>query len=167
MCRTFHFWFSSHFFVRFTEKKAPIKFYGILLHFSGTYEVAKFWVVKLYLDVSDAIHENDHTKNANCGLPVNVWIFLLKSFCFMMKKDHFKQKLLFWSQVPFKMLLFHSCEPGFFATGTLATNGLKIFPLTKNVATSLPFLMWEGQTFKTICLDEDGGGGYFKTHLIN
>ena len=81
----------------------------------------------------------------------------------MMKKDHFKQKLLFWSQVPFKMLLFHSCEPGFFATGTLATNGLKIFPLTKNVAPSLPFLMWEGQTFKTTCLDEDGGGGYFKT----
>ena len=25
------------------------------------------------------------------------------SFCFMMKKDHFKQKLLLWTQFPFKV----------------------------------------------------------------
>ena len=33
------------------------------------------------------------------------------SFCFMMKKDHFKQKLLLWPQVPFKksfpMMCYH------------------------------------------------------------
>ena len=97
MHRTLSFLVFFAFFVRFAEKKAPIKFFDILLHFSGTYEVAKFWVVKLYLDVSDVIHANEHTKNANCDLPVNFWIFLLKSFCFMMKKNHFKQKLLFWS----------------------------------------------------------------------
>ena len=28
--------------------------------------------------------------------------FLLMSFCFIMKKDNFKQKLLLWPQVPFK-----------------------------------------------------------------
>ena len=45
---------------------------------------------------------NDHTKHANCGLHVNLWNFFLAPFCFMMKKDHFKQQLLPWPQVPFK-----------------------------------------------------------------
>ena len=31
-------------------------------HFSRTYEVAKFWVIKLYLDVSDVIHVTEHTR---------------------------------------------------------------------------------------------------------
>ena len=30
-------------------------------------------------------------------------------FCFMMKKDHFKQKLLLWAQFPFKG--FDLCRP--------------------------------------------------------
>ena len=68
--------------------------------FMVTYEVAKFYMIKLYLDAGDAIHANKHTKYANCGSPVKVWIIML--FCFMMKKDHFKQKLLLWSQVPFR-----------------------------------------------------------------
>ena len=34
--------FFVSFFVRFLEKKPPIKFYGVFEHFSRTYEVAKF-----------------------------------------------------------------------------------------------------------------------------
>ena len=71
-------------------------------HFSRTYEVAKFRIIKLYLDVSDVTHANEHTKHANCSLYVNLWNFWLMPSCFMMKKDHFKQKLLLWPQVPFK-----------------------------------------------------------------
>ena len=143
MYRIFHLWFSLHSFVRLMEENSPIKFYGVLLHFSGTYEVAKFWMVKLYPHGIDVIHANKHTKSANSGLPVNFWIFLLKSFCFMMKKYHFKQKLLLWSYFSFKMLLLHRCfsnanlESGFSITGTLAATGLKIFPLTKIVALHL------------------------------
>ena len=88
------------FFVRIIEKK-PIKFYGVFVQFWWTYEVAKFWIIKLYLDVHDIIHMNKHTKYASCDVPVRFWIFLLMSFCFMMKKDHFKQKLFLWLQVNF------------------------------------------------------------------
>ena len=55
-------------------------------------------MIKLYIDVSDVIHADEHTKHANCRLYVNFWNFLLKPFYFMMKKDHFKQKLLLWPQ---------------------------------------------------------------------
>ena len=71
-------------FVSFIEKK-PIKFYGVFDHFSWTYEVAKFWTIKLYLDVRGVIHANEHTKYANSDLDVNfryfcyiVGIYLLK-----------------------------------------------------------------------------------------
>ena len=57
-------------------------------HFSQTYEVAKFSMIKLYIDMSDVIPENEHAKHANCGLHVNVWNFLFMAFCFMIKKDH-------------------------------------------------------------------------------
>ena len=60
-------------------------------------------MIELYLDVIDAIHTNEHTKHAKCGLHVNFWVFLLMSSSFTMKKDYFKQKLLLWSQVPFKI----------------------------------------------------------------
>ena len=93
--------FFVSFFVRFLEKKPPIKFYGVFDHFSRTYEVAKFWMIELYLNVSDIMNANSHTKHANCGLRVNFWNFLLMYFCFMMEKDHFKQKLLLWPQVFF------------------------------------------------------------------
>ena len=66
--------------------------------------ICKVLNVKLYLDVSDSKHANEQTKHANCGLHGNFWSFLLISFCFMMKKDHFKQKLLLWSQVSFRGL---------------------------------------------------------------
>ena len=62
-------------------------------------------MIKLCLQVSDVINGNENTEYANCGLQVNFFYlnFLLMSFCFMMKKDHFKQKkLLLWPQVTFK-----------------------------------------------------------------
>ena len=52
-------------------------------------------MIKLNLDISDVIHANERTKYAACGM----------QFCFMMKKDNFKQKLFVWSQVPFKRFL--------------------------------------------------------------
>ena len=45
----------------------------------------KFWMVRLYLDVSDVIHINERTKYANWDWPVNLLIYLLVSFCFMKK----------------------------------------------------------------------------------
>ena len=61
-------------------------------------------MIRLYLDVSDVIHANEHTKYYNCELLVNCWIFG-NAICFMMKKNHFKQKLLLWSQFAFKQTL--------------------------------------------------------------
>ena len=93
------------------EKKPPINFYGVFDQFSRTYEVAKFWIIKLFLDVSDVIHAKEHKKHANRGLYVKFflleffWNFLLMQFSFMMKKDNFKQKLLLYPQVPYKRLL--------------------------------------------------------------
>ena len=62
------------FFVSFMEKK-PIKFSGVFDRFSQTYEVAKFVMIKSYLNVSDVIHANKHKKYATCGLHVNFWNF--------------------------------------------------------------------------------------------
>ena len=44
-------------------------------------------------------------KYANCDLRVIFWNFLQISLCFVMTKDHFKQKLLLWPHVPFKNFL--------------------------------------------------------------
>ena len=41
-------------------------------------------------------------KYVNYALHVGFWNCLYMSFCFMMKKDHSKQKLLLWPQVPLK-----------------------------------------------------------------
>ena len=87
MYKTFHLWLSLHFFVRFVEKNPPLKYYGAFVNFSRTYEVAKFWMIKLYRDVSDVIDANEDTKYANCDLPVNISNFFLISFFFMMKKN--------------------------------------------------------------------------------
>ena len=99
MYKTFYHWLSLYFIVRFMEKKLLKVLRCFYPFFSQTYEVAK--LTKLYLDVSDIIHKNEHTKYAKCGLPVNFWIFLLMSFSFMTKKDHFKQNLLLWLRVLF------------------------------------------------------------------
>ena len=66
----------------------------------------------MYIDVSDVIQANEHTKYPNCGLPVNFLIFLLMSFCFTITKE---------SQAPFKNInqyilnlsfyfLLHDCD---------------------------------------------------------
>lgn len=73
------------FFISFMEKEPPTNIYGVLDHFSRTSEVAKFWIVKLHLNVSDVIHANEYTEHANDGLHVDFWKLLLMSFCFMMK----------------------------------------------------------------------------------
>ena len=67
--------FSLHFLVSFMEKKPPIKFIGVFVYFLRTYEVPKFWMIKNYLDISDVIHANEHSKYAYYGLNVNFWIF--------------------------------------------------------------------------------------------
>ena len=71
MYKIFHHLFSLHYFVSFMKEKPPINFYSVFDHFSQTYEVKKFCIIKLYLNVSDVIHTNRHTKYANCGLHVN------------------------------------------------------------------------------------------------
>ena len=58
--------------------------------FLRTYEVVKYSMIKLYLDVEDVILTKEHTKYGNSGLHVNCCIVLLMQFCFMMKNDHFK-----------------------------------------------------------------------------
>ena len=49
-------------------------------------EVAKFWMINLYLDVSNVIHANEHTKYTNCDLPRNFRILLFVSLCFYNEK---------------------------------------------------------------------------------
>ena len=91
------------FFVSFKEKTPlRLKSYSVFDHFSWTYDNAKFWMIKLYRELSNAIHVNECTKYTNCGLHLSFWIFLLMSVCLLIKKGHFKQKLLPWLQVPFE-----------------------------------------------------------------
>ena len=74
-------------------------------HFSRTCEVKKFWMIKLYLEVSDVIHANKHRKYANCVLHVNFRRFLLMRLSFMIKKGHFKLKFVLWPQVLFSFFM--------------------------------------------------------------
>ena len=64
-----------HIFVNFLENELSKKFYGIFDHFSGTYKVTKFWLIKLCLDVRDIINSKEHMWYSNCGLHVNI-VFL-------------------------------------------------------------------------------------------
>ena len=88
------------FFVSFMEEQPPIKFYSAFGNFLRTYEVAKFWMIKLCLDTSDVIHANEHTKYAICVLHVNFWnfcqchfvlwrnrIILSKNCCFSLRSN--------------------------------------------------------------------------------
>ena len=43
------------------KKETTTKFYGFFVYFWRTYEIPKFWMIKLRLDVSDAIHAKKHT----------------------------------------------------------------------------------------------------------
>ena len=81
-------WFSLYFFASFMEKKPPIKLHGHFDHFSRPYEAEKFWMIEMYLDVSDVIHGNGQTKHGNCGLWqlclleifINLNLFFLKKW---------------------------------------------------------------------------------------
>ena len=90
--------------VDFIKKEPNTKFQSFFDHFLRTYEVIKFWMVRLCLDASDVMYANEHALYANCGLYVKCWKFRLMPFCFMTKKDHFQQKLLLSSHVPFMKL---------------------------------------------------------------
>ena len=57
-------------------EKKPIKFSSIFEHFCGTYEAAVLLMIKPYLDISDFIGANEHTKYANWGLNVNLEFFV-------------------------------------------------------------------------------------------
>ena len=82
--------FSFRFFFKFFWEKPTIKLFSVFDHFSGIYEINKFWMIKVYLNISGATNENKHTKYANCGFHINFWNFLLMSFYITMKKGHFK-----------------------------------------------------------------------------
>ena len=102
MYRTFHPCFLRIFFFSFIEKNPPIKFHGVFDNFSWTYEVAKFWMLNC---ISTYVMPYTPLNKQNIiivGYMETFGVLLLMSFCFMMKKDHFKQKLLLWRHVPFK-----------------------------------------------------------------
>ena len=50
-----------HIFVNFMEKEPFTHFYGHFDHYSWTYEVEKFWMIKLCVDVTDVIHPNEYS----------------------------------------------------------------------------------------------------------
>ena len=50
-----------HIFVTFMKKEPFTQFYGRFDPFSWTYQVAKFSMIKLCLDVSGVLHANEHT----------------------------------------------------------------------------------------------------------
>ena len=50
-----------HIFVNFMEKEPFTHFYGHFDHYSWTYEVEKFWMIKLCADVTDVIHPIEYS----------------------------------------------------------------------------------------------------------
>ena len=86
------------------EKKTPIKFYDVFEQFSRTYEVAKFSMTKLYLEVSDVTDASECAKHANCGLHVNFLSFLLIPFRFMIKKIILRKSCHFGLRSPLKLV---------------------------------------------------------------
>ena len=102
MYKTFHPWFSLHFFVSFVEKNPPIKFHRLFHNFSRTYEVAKFWMLNCISTYLMPYMPMNKQNMLIVSYMEPFGSFLLMSFCFKMKKDLFQRKLLLWSQVPFK-----------------------------------------------------------------
>ena len=82
------------------KKKTSVKSNGLFVHLSWAYEVAKFWVVKRYLDVSDVIHANEQTKPANCGLHVNFWRMLFCYFVLWRKRFILRKSCYFGLRSP-------------------------------------------------------------------
>ena len=75
--------------------------------FSRIYKVAKFWIIKLYLNVSEVVHVNEHKKH-NCGLHGNFWRFLLMLFCFMKKKIILSKSCYFGLRFPLTYFILFS-----------------------------------------------------------
>ena len=67
------------------------------------HELIKFSVIKLYLNISHAMHTNEDAKHVSSGWHVNFWNFLSMAFCFMMKENHFKQSCYFGLRSPLKI----------------------------------------------------------------
>ena len=93
------------------EKESCTKFCGVFVTFQKVVKLQNFEFSVSTCDMQNIFHRfslhffasfMEKTRHANCGLHANFGNFLLMQFCFMRKKDHFKQKLLLWSQVPFK-----------------------------------------------------------------
>ena len=80
--------------VDFIKKEPNTKFQSVFDHFLQTYEVMKFWMVRLCLDPSDVMYANEHTLHANYGLYVKGWNFRLMPFCFMTKKGSFESNVV-------------------------------------------------------------------------
>ena len=86
-----HSWFSLHIFVNFMEKEPFTQFYGSFDHFTWSYEVAMFWMI------NGSLRKWSHTREWTyilCYLHVNFPKLWLIPFCFMMRKDTCKPKLL-------------------------------------------------------------------------
>ena len=98
------------FFVRFMEKKPPMKFCGVFVYYSRTYEVAKFWMIKFCLDVGDVILEKVHTKYANYGLLVNFWIFSWCNFVLGWKRIVLSKSCYFGFQINISLKLWKRGE---------------------------------------------------------
>ena len=62
-----------HIFVNLIKYKPFTQIYGCFGYLLWTYKVVKFWLVKLWLSVSDVIHANEHTECDNCGLESFGW----------------------------------------------------------------------------------------------
>ena len=88
ICNVTNFWVQHKWLhTRKWSKNFPgflCKFYDSFDHFSRTYEVPKFWIIKLYLDVRNVVYAIEYTKYAYKLLE------LLMPFNFMMKKSNFK-----------------------------------------------------------------------------
>ena len=56
MDKKFQTWFSLNIFANFMKKKPSTESYGIFDYLSQTYEITKFQMIKLRLDVGDVMH---------------------------------------------------------------------------------------------------------------
>ena len=112
--------FFPFFYVSFMEKKRPIKFYGVFYYFPRTYEVAKFWMIKLCLNVIDVVHANGHTKHGIGGLHINFWNFFFMPFVLWSKMIILSKSCYFGLRLPLRQSLTHlhclkrPCSTGFF-----------------------------------------------------
>ena len=66
--------FFLHFFKFYGWKNSEVLW--CFDHFTWTFEVAKLWMIKLYLVVSDIIHTNELTQYANNDFHINFWNIL-------------------------------------------------------------------------------------------